>query len=174
MRKWLSVFVLFTALPAPQAVAQVLWNGAAYGMSPAQVQARLPQSQVPDSPDELAGGESEGLRMDDVELAGHRFQASFFFAGDALAQVTLSQLAAREGAVDRQVFEDVAHALEAAHGAPLATDWRHEPFERRSQEWQVDGARIQLVLIQAGTGSFVNVVHQVRPPDAPPPVRLQP
>ena len=83
------------ALQAPAASAQALWGGAAYGMDVAQVQAWMPQARVPDEPDELAGGESEGLRVEGVELAGHRFQASYFFAGGALVQVDLVQEAPR-------------------------------------------------------------------------------
>lgn len=165
---------LAIALQAAPAAAQALWNGTGYGMPAAQVLARFPQAQAPDSPDELAGGESEGLRLEGVEVAGHRFRASFFFDGDALAQVTLSQQAPRAARADLQVFKDVAGALQARHGAPAASAQRQEPFERRSHEWQVDGTRVALVLIEAGAESFVNVIYQVQLPDAPPPVRLRP
>jgi hypothetical protein len=173
MSKVRYAIALALALQAAPAAAQALWNGAGYGMHPAQVQARFPQAQVPDSPDELAGGESEGLRLEGVDVAGHRFRASFFFDGEALAQVTLSQQAPRAGRADLRVFEDVAGALQARHGAPAASEQRQEPFERRSHDWQVDGTRVALVLIESGTASFVNVIYQVRPPDAPPPVRLR-
>src|SRR5690606_23759024 len=84
MKIVIYLMTLVVARQAAEAGAQALWGGAVYGMDVAQVQATVPQARVPDNPDELAGGESEGLRVEGVELAGHRFQASYFFAGGAL------------------------------------------------------------------------------------------
>ena len=168
---YLMTFVF--ALQASAASAQALWGGAAYGMDVAQVQARVPQARVPDNPDELAGGEREGLRVDGVEVAGHRFQASYFFAGGALVQVDLVQEAPRAGRADLQVFQDVAAALEARHGAPAGSTQQDEPFERRRVHWQVADTQVALLLLQVGDASLVKVVYQVQPPDAPPPVRLR-
>ncbi len=171
-QRWTFVLALVLGLLASPAPAQVLWRGAGYGMGEAQVLERFPQARVPASPDELVGGEREGLRLEGVELAGHSFQASFFFAGDALVQVTLSQQAPRAGRADLRVFADVADTLQAEHGAPARSEQREAPLEQRSHEWQVDGTRVALVLIEAGASSFVNLLYQVQPPDAPPPVRL--
>ncbi|KAF1700823.1 hypothetical protein [Pseudoxanthomonas kaohsiungensis] len=173
MNNFIAAVLLALALQAAPAGAQTLWKDARYGMSPAEVQARFPQARVPGDADELAGGEIEGLRLQDVDLAGHRFTAAFFFDGDALAQVTLSLRAPREGRVDLQVFEDVTRALVARHGAPAHAGQQDEPFERRRREWEVDGTRLALVLFASGPESLVNVIHQVGPPDAPPPVRLE-
>lgn len=164
---------LAIALQAPAEAAQASWGGAVYGMDVAQVQARVPQARVPDSPDELAGGESEGLRVEGAEVAGHRFQASYFFAGGALVQVDLVQEAPRAGRADLRVFRDVAAALEAQHGAPAGSTQQDEPFERRRVHWQVADTQVALLLLQVGDASLVKVVYQVQPPDAPPPVRLR-
>lgn len=173
MRIATYLMTLIIALQVSAADAQTLWGGAAYGMNVAQVQARVPQARVPENPDELAGGESEGLRVDGVELAGHRFQASYFFAGGALVQVDLVQEAARAGRADLQVFRDVAAALEAQHEAPAGSTQQDEPFERRRLYWQVADTQVALLLLQVGDASLVKVVYQVQPPDAPPPVRLR-
>lgn len=173
MKKVMYALLVVMGLHATQVGAQALWQGTEYGMSPAQVLEHIPQAQEPDAPDELAGGATEGLRLGDVRLAGHRFQASFFFAWDALEQVMLSLQAPRPGAVEMEVFEDIARELEATHGAPATDDWRHEPSERRSREWHVAGARVSVVLIGAGSQSFVNVIYRVGPTNAPPPPRLE-
>lgn len=173
MKTVIHLTILAIALQASAASAQALWGGAAYGMDLAQVQAKVPQARVPESPDELAGGESEGLRVEGVEVAGHRFQASYFFAGGALVQVDLVQRAARAGRADLQVFQDVATALEAQHGAPAGSTQEDEPFERRRVHWQVADTQVALLLFQVGDASLVKVVYQVQPPDAPPPVRLR-
>jgi len=173
MKIVIYLMTLVVALQASEAGAQALWGGAVYGMDVAQVQATVPQARVPDNPDELAGGESEGLRVEGVELAGHRFQASYFFAGGALVQVDLVQEAPRAGRADLQVFRDVAAALEVQHGAPAGSTQRDEPFERRRVHWQVADTQVALLLFQIGDASLVKVIYQVQPPDAPPPVQLR-
>lgn len=173
MKILIYLMTLAVALQTSAACAQALWGGATYGMDVAQVKARVPQARVPDNPDELAGGESEGLRVDGVELAGHHFQASYFFAGGTLVQVDLVQEAARAGRADLQIFRDVAAALEAQHGAPAGSTQQDEPFERRRLHWQVADTQVALLLFQVGDASLVKVVYQVQLPDAPPPVRLR-
>lgn len=173
MKILIYLMTLAIALQAPGASAQALWGGAAYGMDLAQVQAKVPQARVPDNPDELAGGGSEGLRVEGVKVAGHLFQASYFLAGGALVQVDLVHEASRTGRADLQVFQDVAAALEAQHGAPAGSTQQDEPFERRRVQWQVADTQVALLLFQVGDASLVKVVYQVQPSDAPPSVRLR-
>ena len=173
MKIVIYLMTLAFALQSSAANAQALWGGAAYGMDVAQVQARVPQARVPDNPDELAGGEREGLRVEGVEVAGYLFQASYFFAAGALVQVDLVHEATRAGRADLQVFEDVAAALEGKHGAPAGSTRQDEPFERRRVHWQVAETQMALLLFQVGDASLVKVIYQVQPPDAPPPVRLR-
>ncbi|KAF1699543.1 hypothetical protein CSC62_01170 [Pseudoxanthomonas jiangsuensis] len=162
MKIAIYLMTLAVALHASAADVQAFWGGAAYGMDVAQVQARVPQARVPDNPDELAGGEREGLRVEGVAVAGHRFQASYFFDGGALVQVDLVQEAPRAGRADLQVFQDVAAALEARHGAPAGSTQEDEPFERRRVHWQVAETQVALLLFQVGDASLVKVVYQVQ------------
>lgn len=173
MDKMICAVLLGLCLHAPHAGAQGLWEGARYGMSPAHVQQRFPQAQVPEVPDELAGGEIEGLRLADVRMAGHAFTASFFFGHDGLMQVTLGLDGMPAQAVGMQAFEALAGELEAAHGRPHASEWTHAPFQRRSVHWAIDGATVRACYMDVGTASIVKVIHQARPPDAPPGPRLE-
>ncbi len=169
----LGAVLLGLCLHAPQAGAQVLWDGASYGMSPAQVQQRFPRARPPDVPDELAGGEVEGLRLPDVQRAGHVFTVSFFFGHDGLMQVTMGLDGMPAQADGMQAFEAVVGELEAAQGKPHSSDWTHAPFQRRTVQWMVDGATVKVFYMDVGAASIVNVIHQARPPDAPPGPRLE-
>lgn len=173
MGKMIGAVLLGLCLHATQAGAQVLWDGASYGMSPTQVQQRFPRAQAPDIPDELAGGETEGLRLADVRMAGHVFTASFFFGHDGLMQVMLGLDGMPVQAAGMQAFEAVASELEAAHGKPQSSEWTHAPFQRRTVQWTVDGATVKVFYMDVGTASIVNVIHQARPPEAPPGPRLE-
>lgn len=173
MGKMICAVLLGLCLHAPHAGAQVLWEGASYGMSPAQVQQRFPRAQMPEVPDKLAGGEVEGLRLADMRMAGHAFTASFFFGHDGLMQVMLGLDGMPAQADGMRAFEAVAGELGAAHGKPHSSEWTHAPFQRRTAQWMVDGATVKVFYMDVGTASIVNVIHQARAPDAPPGPRLR-
>lgn len=173
MRWTLMAWLLLAALAPGKAAAQALWEGSRFGMSQAQVAGLFPQAHPPADPDQLAGGEHEALRIEQVELAGLPFRASFFFSGHTLFQVMLQldeASARREG---ERAFDAVAALLRQCHGREAVAEDDAQPFPRRRLEWSVDGARVKLFYARFGQEPLLNLIYQVRPPDAPPGPRLR-
>lgn len=154
------------------ASAQALWEGSRDGMSRAQVSELMPSAYLPKQPDELAGGELEGLRIDKVEVAGLPFGASFFFAHDALSQVTLSLDVSTARTERIRAFEHMAARLQLEHGSAQVSEAMDDPFFQRNLKWHIDGAWLNLFYAEFGQQPVLKLIHQVHPPRAPPGPRL--
>ncbi|MDH5835221.1 hypothetical protein [Luteimonas kalidii] len=167
------LILLLLCLCASRAGASEPWQGLRHGMTPEQVQQRFPQAKPPAEPDTLAGGAIEGLRLPGATLAGHPATVAYFFGHEGLVQAsaTLDDRLARADGM--QAFEAIVRELAATHGAPHAQAWTHEPWQRRSMEWRVEGIPLRVLYSDMGETSLVKLIWQARRPDAPPPPRLE-
>lgn len=146
-----------------QAQGQALWRGSEYGMTAGQVRQRFPGVVVPDSPDVLYSGAEELLRIPALELAGHRFQASFFFDDGRLVQVMLSLVDGDSGA-GSQAFDALSRALGEEHGSELTSERRGAVRSRST--WRSGTTQIVLLLSTFGEAdALLNLVYQALPAD---------
>lgn len=157
----LLLFVLSSACPV---MAQTLWNGTTYGMSPAKVKSIVPNASKPEeSPGALSGGSIELLRLSGVEIVGHTFNASFYFKDSKLSQVTLS--AAEELPFSSRVrtFESLTEALRVKYGKELSSRASGGVLPTMEANWQSGKTNISVLLMGMGdSGSLLNVNYQVR------------
>ena len=151
---------------SPLAQAQALWRDSAVGMGVEQVRERFPDAVVPDAPDVLYSGAEERLRIPGVELAGHRFEASFFFIGGRLAQVTLGLLDAANGDVAKRAFDAVSQTLRKEHGVELTTESTTGMVTKSRSAWRSGSTDIVLLYMVVGRADpLLNLVYQELPPD---------
>jgi len=138
---------------APEAGrAQILWNGASFGMTPAEVTTVFPQA---------GQGEREGtdermsLRVNNLRAAGHDASAVFDFEQNRLTRVQLILIPETPGASISP--DEIRNNLTAKYGAPIRcyqTDARCE--------WRA-GA-IDIELDDASSMKGIDIVYR-RPPD---------
>lgn len=158
--------VVALACPIGSVQAQALWRDSAVGMGVEQVRERFPDAVVPDAPDVLYSGAKERLRIPELELAGHRFEASFFFLGGRLTQVMLGLLDAANGDVARQAFDAVAQTLRKEYGDELTTESTTGLVTKSRSTWRSGPTHIVLLHMVVGRADpLLNLVYQELPPD---------
>lgn len=82
-----AFFIFASSLPAS---AQQLWNGTSYGMSKGDIKKMFPMA-VPAKNTKPLGNKAQPIfDLNEIDLEGHKFRATFFFRGEKLTQVNLS------------------------------------------------------------------------------------
>lgn len=158
-----SLFVLTLLAPATGTAAQPLWNGTEYGMSLEQVKAVVPQASAPAKPSRLYDGSQELLRLENVEVAGNKFAARFYFKDGKLAQVTLSLQEERKFDNVMPVFDAIIEALRAKYGQEITREIQRAKLNRAYAEWNRDGTRIDILSMSVGEhDAMLNINYQVR------------
>ncbi len=158
-----SLFVLTLLAPAAALAAQPLWNGTEYGMSLEQVKAVVPQASAPVKPSRLYDGSQELLRLEDVELAGSKFAARFYFKDGKLAQVTLSLQEERKFDRVIPVFDALTEAYRAKYGPEITRQIQRAKLDRAYAEWNKDGTTINILSMGVGEhDAMLNINYQVR------------
>ncbi len=161
-------FAFFTCaltllLSASRAWSQTLWEGAKFGMTPAQVSIAHPSARPAGSePQTLASGAREELRIEDYEYLGKKYQVSFYFLDGKLNQV-MASLDKNRYSPDEMgsTFDEVFDAFVAKFGKEQERRGVSEQNLRsRSATWQVDERRITVINMQAGGFSLLNLVFQ--------------
>jgi hypothetical protein len=157
----LALATVLTALPAS---AQKLWRETTVGMSPAQVQMRVPEAVVISSDQAtLNGGELELLRVEQFELLKEKFSASFFFKDKKLAQITLSAKEQMTFPSALRLFESLSEALTVRYGRPIRSSVTDEPFNEASANWQSGKTNISVLVMSVAKEHLVfNVSYQTR------------
>lgn len=157
----LLLFVLSSAGPV---MAQVLWSGTTYGMSPAKVKSTVPNAVKPDDkPGELAGGSLELLRVNGIDIVGQTFNASFFFKDSKLTQVTLSAVDEMSFTGRIETFESLTEALRVKYGKELSRSASTSGLATMDANWQSGKTNISVFMMEMGKGkSILNINYQVR------------
>lgn len=160
----LFVFLFCVLGLGKSALAQVLWNGTSYGMSPVRVKALMPKAFNPgDKGDTLQDGSIELLRLKNVELVGQSFTASFFFRESKLRQVTLSADGERSLDSRGNTFDALAEALRVKYGKELNRSQTGTGLASIEASWQSGKTNISLFMMEIGSGqSILNINYQVR------------
>ena len=154
-----SILLAIAALGAAAvATAQSLPAGVQLGMSPAELQAALPEAQRVARPQRLAGGLAGTWRGAPVAMAGLRFEPTFYFAGAHLrrvewttgADVTPDQCAA--------AFDALLAWGRGRFGSELAS---RDPGSRYAA-WVADDTDVYAQLVEAERGPSVRLVYKTR------------
>lgn len=120
MRHVLRIIGLFvvSAVVATTLRAQALWPGTNAGMSLEEIQKLFPAAHPPENAEPLPGNSVVLLlELDKVVIADHPFQVTFFFNGERLVKVSLTEL----GDVQAKDFEKIRDILRAKYGQENST-----------------------------------------------------
>jgi len=132
--------------------AQVLWNGASVGMTPAEVTAVFPQA---------GQGEREGtddrmsLRVNNLRAAGHDASAVFDFEQNRLTRVQLILIPGTSGTSISP--DDIRGDLTSKYGAPINCYQTNARCEWRAGD-------IDIELDDASSTNGIDIVYR-RPPE---------
>jgi len=159
---WLVAIFLCVLATATQ--AQVLWQGARYGMSVAEVQHTFPKAKLLAEPQRY--GDTEGkLVLPEVALVSEHFDAVFIFKGNRLSQVSL-KLKSKEAPFDTLLsttFDSLTTALRAKYGIELNRSIKRGDLNTATIEWMSGRTNIALTMIAVSdTPALLSIVYQVR------------
>lgn len=115
--------------------AQALWPGTIAGMTLEEVQKLFPDAHSPANPEPLPGNSVvQLLELDKVVIAEHTFQVRFFFNGEQLVKVSLTEV----GDIPAKEFEKIRDILRAKYG--------HEDSTSSSESIQLNWKAVQTTL----------------------------
>jgi hypothetical protein len=146
MRKVLVCALMVVAFVAGRADAQVLWEASKAGMTVDEVQAAFPSGEkVSPSAAELTSRDAVLYMVRNVELAGLRFDARFYFAKGNLVSVILMTAEPQPNTIAARIAAGkLRSALTAKYGAPL----NRPPQSPRVTDWKSGTTTIVLVTTQ--------------------------
>ena len=143
---------------AAAAGAQSLPPGVQLGMSPAELQAALPDAQRVARPQRLAGGLAGTWRGASTAIAGLTFEPTFYFAGTELRRV---EWLADAGALPdhgASAFDALLGWGRGRFGNELAS---RDPGSRYAA-WVADDTDVYAQLVEAERGPSVRLVYKTR------------
>ncbi|KPV41529.1 hypothetical protein AN478_02905 [Thiohalorhabdus denitrificans] len=156
-----------TALAVPAGVP--LWEDAATGMDQEEVLARFPEARAlaPDEGDQPKRPEQgkERVRIPEVEIAGERYRAGFYFLEGALARVVLEMPRAEGMPFSRglKLTEEVRDALTQTYGEPASKDSSGKGY---MVEWRDGPTVIRLVVLtQTYKVKKFEIIYEAAPQD---------
>ena len=158
--KWIAGLAAILALWAAPTHAQQLWQKAMYGMTVAQVQQAMPETQPYAGPKTTHEGGIEELAQEGVEIAGLPFRAAFFFADHKLTGVVLDATSVTDYRSALQHKAKLLPALEAKYG--VTTDVKRTAIsiiEMTTWRWVSGDTLIQLNVGAIEREGHVNVAY---------------
>ena len=140
------------------AAAQSLPPGVQFGMSPAALQAVLPDAQRVARPQRLAGGLAGTFRGGPAAIAGLDFEPTFYFAGAQLRRV--EWVADADAQPDRgaAAFDELLAWGRGRFGGELAS---RDPGSRYAA-WVAGDTDVYAQLVEGGRGASVRLVYKAR------------
>ena len=115
--------------------AQALWPGTIAGMRLEEVQKLFPVAHAPVNAEPLPGSSVvQLLELDNVVIAEHPFQVKFFFNGERLVKVSLTEV----GDIPAKEFDKIRDILRAKYG--------HEDSTTSSESIQLNWKAVQTTL----------------------------
>lgn len=155
----LSLALAAAALVAAgAAAAQSLPPGVRLGISPAELQAAVPDAQRVARPQRLAGGLAGTFRGAPTAIAGLDFEPTFYFAGAQLRRV--EWMAVTDAQPDRgaAAFDELVAWGRGRFGSELAS---RDPGSRYAA-WVAGDTDVYAQLVEGGRGASVRLVYKAR------------
>ncbi len=164
MKSLAAALIIVLGLFVTESQAQALWQKATYGMSVAAAKKAFPNAIIPPKADSLANSAVEKLRIPDIEISGHKFDAKFYFLGDKLDQVTLEATDRKPFDQMTSRFQQLREVLAAKYGSELSRQSQSGPLIYSLEStWLAGRTNITLFLMGLGENPAVfSVIYQVR------------
>lgn len=144
--------------------AQVLWQKATYGMSPAEVAEAVPGSKPPTEPIKMSGS-VELLRLEDFALVSRSFDVRFLFKDQRLVQVMLSLKQTKSDSYHSYsaVFDSLTDSLRAKYGVELSKSRKEVGgFRMVQSEWISGKTGVGILLMDSYGALALNVNYDFR------------
>ena len=138
--------------------AQSLPPGVQLGMSPAELQAALPDAQRVARPQRLAGGLAGTFRGASTAIAGLDFEPTFYFAGPQLRRVEWAAAADAQPERGAAAFDELVAWGRGRFGNELAS---RDPGNRYAA-WIAGDTDVYAQLVESGRGASVRLVYKAR------------
>ena len=138
--------------------AQSLPPGVQLGMSPAELQAALPDAQRVARPQRLAGGLAGTFRGAPTAIAGLDFEPTFYFAGAQLRRVEWAAVADAQPERGAAAFDELVAWGRGRFGNELAS---RDPGNRYAA-WIAGDTDVYAQLVESGRGASVRLVYKAR------------
>ena len=138
--------------------AQSLPPGVQLGMSPAELQAALPDAQRVARPQRLAGGLAGTFRGAPTAIAGLDFEPTFYFAGAQLRRVEWAAAADAQPERGAAAFDELVAWGRGRFGNELAS---RDPGNRYAA-WIAGDTDVYAQLVESGRGASVRLVYKAR------------
>ena len=138
--------------------AQSLPPGVQLGMSPAELQAALPDAQRVARPQRLAGGLAGTFRGAPTAIAGLDFEPTFYFAGAQLRRVEWAAAADAQPERGAAAFDELVAWGRGRFGNELAS---RDPGNRYAA-WIAGDTDVYAQLVESGRGASVRLVYKSR------------
>lgn len=156
----LAIVLLFSA---SEGIAQTLWGGTHYGMSPKEVIQKVQGAKRVDNGDNIKDYK-ELVRLEGIEIVEKIFDASFYFKNEKLGRVILSL---REGSgfiTCLSVFEKITDALRSKYGEELSPIKKFSSNNLKSVRatWLSGKTSILVNVLQVGeTPATFKIIYEV-------------
>lgn len=151
----LGAAALFTTGAAS---AQSLPPGVQLGMSPAELQAVLPDAQRVARPQRLAGGLAGTFRGGHAAIAGLDFEPTFYFAGAELRRVEWMAVTDAQPDHGAAAFDELLAWGRNRFGNELSS---RDPGNRYAA-WVAGDTDVYAQLVEGGRGASVRLVYKAR------------
>lgn len=164
MVKVVKVVALFTALTFHSFVlAQSLWGGTEFGMSPSQVRKQYPTSEFSAKPSTLHGGAKGLLVLSGIEIVNKNFSAIFYFNNEKLEQVVLSCEKQPNFDSALLVFTVVSDALRFKYGQEISKNVNRGILNQANAVWLSGKTNISMIAMGVeNNDAILNINYQVR------------
>lgn len=167
MRKISSLGLLLTIvllLFASNAIAQTLWGGTVYGMSPEEVLKTVEGAKRVEDGTRLHTGSIVLVRAEDVKIVHEYFNVEFFFLNDGLRQVWVTLRDEPPFSSAMSVFGKLTEALRFKYGKELnreSNDYGSARIEEVT--WKSGKTNIHLFAEHVGDNpAMLRLTYQMR------------
>ena len=120
---------LTPAVAQPIELGPILWQNAAYGMTPQQVLETRADAERSGSPQRLHDGATSDLQICQLRLADHDYSVQFYFKNGHLTQVTIATC----GGPTMSDFDAITNALRLRYGREV--EFKKDASSFSTGEW---------------------------------------
>jgi hypothetical protein len=153
----LAIALLLIGLASSPAAGQTLSPGARAGMSVVEVQAARAAAR-PYVGQPVVGAQAR-LLEEGVSVAGHDWDARYYFEGDGLVLAVLTPAKAAPTTTYQAIFDAVVADLTQRHGQPF--NCAYGPHAGKQEcDWREPGRRIGVQLVTGLTPPLLEVAYR--------------
>lgn len=158
--KFLKIFMafIFIATSSVSVGAQQLWNGSTYGMSEGAIKSMFPKVVVAKNKNPYGSNATPVYDLNDIDLEGDKFTATFFFKDGKLTQVRLSPSGIEE--IDWILYKAkrLEEILTHKYGTPYKSNDQSqgEILKFKEAHWKNEKTEIMLIASEITPSANIN------------------